>query len=258
MYVSNTIFFVLGLAIWWGSTLAYGERLTVIEGEIATSEELGVDYFVTNQGSGNRVAALCDPYGVLFGEAGGVSRVYARRTDNVTSENVAIFEVEGRQAASFAFPVGGQLYQARAAGASGEGNLVGDNGQGNRSPTADADGDGIPNIDEITQGLDPATPDGHLDLDGDLMSNADEYIAGTRADDGASRLTVEGVQLRPNGNLRIRWQSVPGQAYLVRMAPRWPGPIEQSRLITAHPTASFTTIDFAPVSKAPVFLIQTR
>src|SRR5262249_42859382 len=57
---------------------------------------------------------------------------------------------------------------------------------------ADTDHDGIPNTVETGLGLDPLlAADGDGDLDGDGMTNADEYRAGTNPNDPTSFLKVE-------------------------------------------------------------------
>lgn len=49
-------------------------------------------------------------------------------------------------------------------------------------PTVNRDGDGMPDSYELAFGLDPFTNDADLDLDGDTLTNFDEFMRGTRPD----------------------------------------------------------------------------
>ena len=75
--------------------------------------------------------------------------------------------------------------------------------------TLDSDNDGMPDAWELANGLEPLNgngssgPDG--DLDGDKVSNIDEYKADTNPRDGASYLTITGVRLDPEG-VRVEWK----------------------------------------------------
>ncbi|MBN2703619.1 MAG: C10 family peptidase, partial [Pontiellaceae bacterium] len=53
------------------------------------------------------------------------------------------------------------------------------------------DGDGMPAAWELEYGLDPETNDGALDPDGDLLSNFDEYVAGTDPTNAVSRWIIQ-------------------------------------------------------------------
>jgi hypothetical protein len=79
----------------------------------------------------------------------------------------------------------------------------------------DWDNDGLENQWEIDNGLDPhsaiGTNGASGDRDGDGMSNEDEYLAGTLADDPQSLLQAE---IEINGsNVEVSWGSTPGIQY---------------------------------------------
>ena len=95
-------------------------------------------------------------------------------------------------------------------------------------PTADTDGDGMPDAWEISQGLNPTVADGGEDADGDGSSNYEEFVAGTSPKDRTSTLQVEIELLSDGTHLSLRWPSVLGRIYTVRsandplVAPPWP------------------------------------
>lgn len=90
-------------------------------------------------------------------------------------------------------------------------------GVGNNADSDD-DGDGIPDIYERTHGLLPLVDDGDWDLDGDGMTNRDEYLAGTAVDDPNSLLRVERFVVNWPFSVRLLWQSIPGRLYRVLAA----------------------------------------
>jgi len=96
----------------------------------------------------------------------------------------------------------------------------------------DTDGDGLPDIWETAEGLDPLRPDGEDgpggDPDGDGMTNLQEYIAGTSPRDAASRLVLEA---RPAGPefLELRFTTQPGRTYYLQRADDLGGPWEVAR-----------------------------
>ena len=79
----------------------------------------------------------------------------------------------------------------------------------------DSDHDGLPDIWETNHfGFDPNDPrDGARDDDGDGMSNAAEYIAGTDSSNSASVLKLETVS---SGVGRLRFTAVSNRTYTVQ------------------------------------------
>jgi len=92
---------------------------------------------------------------------------------------------------------------------------------GAASPTAnivtllDSDADGIPDTTESALGLDPnSAADGLGDLDGDTMSNRDEYMAGTDPQNASSYLKV--TQATTPGTAIISVAAVANRSYSVQ------------------------------------------
>jgi hypothetical protein len=86
----------------------------------------------------------------------------------------------------------------------------------------DADDDGIPDIWEQLLGLNPNLPeDGQADPDLDGADNRSEYRAGTDLQSAASVFRVHTV-LRQANTMVLRWQTVPGRAYLLQTAAALP------------------------------------
>jgi lysophospholipase L1-like esterase len=79
------------------------------------------------------------------------------------------------------------------------------------NPSADGDGDGMPDAWELLHGLNALTNDSGLDGDGDGLSNMDEYAAGT---DPANTASVLEVTAYETGG-ELRWISVPGRSYVI-------------------------------------------
>ena len=105
---------------------------------------------------------------------------------------------------------------------SSPGQLVVDNERG-RVLVADTDQDGIPNTVETGLGLNPLLAgDGNGDLDGDGMTNSDEYRAGTDPLDPASHLRVDLTTVP--GQATVRFGAVSNKTYTVQFANSLPAP----------------------------------
>ena len=86
---------------------------------------------------------------------------------------------------------------------------------------ADSDRDGIPNTVEIALGLDPMlASDGSGDLDGDGMTNADEYRAGTDPSDRNNYFKTE--IMAGSGSARVHFTAVSNRTYTVQFTDALP------------------------------------
>jgi hypothetical protein len=84
--------------------------------------------------------------------------------------------------------------------------------------SADADGDGLPDVWEQAHGLIVGANDSGLDPDHDGQTNLQEFIAGTDPQDGASYLRVDQIALNP-GAIALRFQAVSNKTYSVLHRP---------------------------------------
>jgi hypothetical protein len=78
----------------------------------------------------------------------------------------------------------------------------------------DADGDGIPDAYESTNGMNfLSAADALLDKDGDGFSNRDEYTAGTGPNDPASRFTLLSNQFVAPASYQLSLAGAAGRKY---------------------------------------------
>ncbi len=94
----------------------------------------------------------------------------------------------------------------------------------------DSDDDGLPDDYERLYGLDPATPDSDGDLDGDGLSNLEEFHAGTIPNAKDSVFRTTGTQIQP-GKIALRWTRVAGKSYRLLAAATLEGPFEFVQMI---------------------------
>ena len=77
----------------------------------------------------------------------------------------------------------------------------------------DSDGDGMPDVWELANGLNPFLNDAALDKDGDGVSNLQEYLAGTNPSDAQSFLRIDATS--DALNVRLTFFAVAGRSYSV-------------------------------------------
>lgn len=105
-------------------------------------------------------------------------------------------------------------------------------------PIDDVDDDGLPDAWERRVGLvvGPGSDTGAGDRDGDGVSNAGEWLAGTDPTRPDSHLRME-ADLLPGNTVRLRWTRVPGRPVVVRVRDGWDGPERVLRIVPARGTA---------------------
>jgi hypothetical protein len=77
---------------------------------------------------------------------------------------------------------------------------------------ADGDSDGMPDVWERAQGLDPGMDDGAGDPDGDGLMNRAEFVAGTGAKDAQSSLLLECIR-QEDGSVDLSFDARLGRGY---------------------------------------------
>lgn len=114
----------------------------------------------------------------------------------------------------------------------------------------DTDLDGMPNAYESANGLNPNLNDANGDLDGDGLTNYQEYLAGTQPQNFNSVFRVTKINLA-TGQVRITWNSVAGKTYTISSASQVGGPYTPVRTVPSAGNGE-TYADF-PASLARQF-----
>jgi hypothetical protein len=126
-------------------------------------------------------------------------------------------------------------------------------------PTADSDGDSMPDAWELAQNLNPILDDGSNDADQDGASNSHEYWAGTVPHDPASRLALELTRDPGTHQLLLRWFGAANRYYLLEYAETLPGPGTWPQLAESLPGQNTTMTWTAPAPDNPRFYrVQAR
>lgn len=81
----------------------------------------------------------------------------------------------------------------------------------------DADGDGLPDLWELIEGLDPTRADGAEDPDGDGLTNREEYQSGTHPRDATSRMEL--TALRTEAGVQLEFVARAGRSYTLLARP---------------------------------------
>jgi len=101
--------------------------------------------------------------------------------------------------------------------------------------------------------LDPAA-----DLDGDTMSNLNEYRCGTLPNDAASVLKMVAVRPLADGKMQVSWASVAGRTYAVQRAVGSPAAANFMTILTviaADPTGRNVYVDDADGAQARFYRV---
>lgn len=120
---------------------------------------------------------------------------------------------------------------------------------------ADTDGDGMPDVYESANGLNPNVNDANGDLDQDGLTNYQEFLAGTNPRDANSVFRVTRINLA-SGQVRITWNSVAGKTYTIHAASQVDGSYVPVRNVTATATGE-TSTDFTPSTARQFYRVAT-
>jgi hypothetical protein len=114
---------------------------------------------------------------------------------------------------------------------------------------ADSDFDGMPDGWEVWHGLDPLVKNGHFDQDGDGLLNGFEFRAGTNPANAASRLALQ-ITPKVGLGLHLTWSAVPGKRYRLQYRDAFSEPfrdlIDPTLPRTAQSSMETLWIDFSP------------
>ncbi len=152
-------------------------------------------------------------------------------------------------------PEGENIFSLRA----DDNGVTGDSKLPNNSLTfsvnlfVDSDGDGMPNIWELTHQLNASDPsDAEVDSDGDGLSSLGEYLAGTDPNASGSYLRITSITGDTNG-VQLTWGSAPARLYTIE---RTTNIVAGWTAISTHNQGTppqNTAIDFNATNLVPYF-----
>ena len=118
-----------------------------------------------------------------------------------------------------------------------------DTGSTGTGTSPDADADGLPDTWERTYGLTVGINNAAADADGDGLTNLQEYQLGTNPISAISffKAALAPVSGSP-GNYRLSWNSVVGKVYVIEWSPNLTTPFATLRIVTASATTSTENI----------------
>jgi type VI secretion system Hcp family effector len=119
----------------------------------------------------------------------------------------------------------------------------------------DTDFDGMPNAYESANGLNPDLNDANGDLDGDGLTNYQEFLAGTQPNNFNSVFRVTRANLA-SGQVRITWNSVAGKTYTISAANQINGPYTPVRNVPSTGTGE-TFSEFPPSLSHQFYRVST-
>ena len=113
-------------------------------------------------------------------------------------------------------------------------------------PNPDTDNDGMPDTWELQNGLTVGTNDAGGDLDGDGLTNFQEFQLGTKANSGTSffKATLSKNEAMP-GVYQISWNSVVGKTYVIESTLDLAVPFAPLRTVTATTTSTTESINLS-------------
>lgn len=101
----------------------------------------------------------------------------------------------------------------------------------------DTDADGMPDAWETTYNLSVGSNDGSADADGDGLSNLNEFLLGTNPRSGTSFFKAQLTPVTGSpGVYQLTWNSVVGTTYVVEWSPDLKTPFTTQRTVTATAT----------------------
>lgn len=102
---------------------------------------------------------------------------------------------------------------------------------------SDTDADGMPDAWETTYNLAIGSNDGNADADGDGLSNLNEYLLGTNPRSGTSFFKAQLTPVTGSpGVYQLTWNAVAGTTYVVEWSPDLKTPFTTQRTVTATGT----------------------